>query len=275
MWTTRYVLRDPDDVISEIKEYIARYQITSIQLYDLTAITKKRWIVEFCNKLIEEDLGISWSVPQGTRSETLDEETLSLLYRTGCHYLVYAPESGSPSTLERIKKRIKLPKMVKSIMTARKLGLVLRTNLIIGFPGETRWEILETIFFGFRMAARGVDEISVNILSPYPGSEIFQQLEKSKRITLGDDYFLQLSALNSEYLSLKPLTVHESISTKELALYRITTLLTCYMLSYLFRPSRILRTIRTIRSDIGATTVFEQRLRDYLNQKKSHKLRTI
>ena len=179
------------------------------------------------------------------------------------------------ATLERIKKRIKLPKMVESIMTARKLGLVLRTNLIIGFPGETRWEILETIFFGFRMAARGVDEISVNILSPYPGSEIFQQLEKSNRITLGDDYFLRLSALNSEYLSLKPLTVHESISTIELALYRITTLLTCYMLSYLFRPSRILRTIRTIRSDIGATTVFEQRLRDYLNQKKSHKLGTI
>jgi len=54
MWTTRYILRDPDDVITEIKHYLEKYRISSIQLYDLTAITKKRWLVDFCNRLINE-----------------------------------------------------------------------------------------------------------------------------------------------------------------------------------------------------------------------------
>jgi len=44
MWTRYYWLRSPDDIIREIKHYIQRYDITSIQLYDLTAIAG------FCNR---------------------------------------------------------------------------------------------------------------------------------------------------------------------------------------------------------------------------------
>ena len=88
--------------------YIDKYNISSITLYDLTAITKKRWIIDFCNRLIKEKIHLSWSLPSGTRSEVLDEEVLGLLKRTGCDYLVYAPESGSVDTLVKIKKQISL-----------------------------------------------------------------------------------------------------------------------------------------------------------------------
>src|SRR5579863_827270 len=85
MWTTRYVLRDIDDLTAEIKSYIKRYDITALQFYDLTAITKKRWTVEFCNRLIAEGIDIKWSLPSGTRSEALDAETLALLKKTNCN----------------------------------------------------------------------------------------------------------------------------------------------------------------------------------------------
>ncbi|MBI2339920.1 MAG: radical SAM protein, partial [Deltaproteobacteria bacterium] len=45
MWTTRYSLRGVDDVLNEIQHYIDKYGITSLQFYDLTAITKKSWTV--------------------------------------------------------------------------------------------------------------------------------------------------------------------------------------------------------------------------------------
>jgi hypothetical protein len=41
MWTTRYLLRNVNDVIDEAKHYVERFGITSLQFYDLTAITKK------------------------------------------------------------------------------------------------------------------------------------------------------------------------------------------------------------------------------------------
>jgi len=269
MWTTRYVLRDIGDVAAEIKDYIQRYDITSVQLYDLTAITKKRWTIDFCRKLMDENIALNWSVPQGTRSEILDRETLSLLKETGCHYLVYAPESGSPRTLERIKKRVSLPNLVKSVMEARRVGLVLRINLIIGFPGETRLDVVKTALFGLRMAAQGVDEISTNIFSPYPGSELFGELTAAGRITLSDEYFLALTSLNSDFLRLNPLTFNERMGPRELAIYRILMLLGCYFLSYALYPKRILRTVRNWRTGKAAATVFEHRVGDFLKRRFS------
>jgi anaerobic magnesium-protoporphyrin IX monomethyl ester cyclase len=267
MWTTRYVLRDVGEVVAEIKSHIARYGITSVQLYDLTAITKKRWTVEFCQRLLDENIALNWSVPQGTRSEILDAETLSLLKRTGCHYLVYAPESGSPRTLERIKKRVSLDNMVLSVMEARRQGLVLRINLIIGFPQETRFDVLRTALFALRMAVRGVDEVSTNIFSPYPGSALFDELRAAGKIALDDRYFLALTSLNSDFLRLNPLTFNEVMGPRELAIYRLLLLMACYFLSYALYPKRILRTLRNWSSGTAAATVFEHRVGDFFRRR--------
>jgi len=272
MWTTRYVLRDVDDVIKEIKTYIDRYDITSVQLYDLTAITKKSWAIDFCQRLLDENIQLNWSVPQGTRSEILDEETLSMLKKTGCHYLVYAPESGSPRMLEKIKKRVTLGGLTKSVMEARRQGLILRINLIIGFPGETRLDVLKTAWFGLKMAAKGVDEVSSNIFSPYPGSELFSELNARGKINLTDQYFLALTSLNSDFLKLNPLTFNEKMGAMELAVYRLMLLMGCYGLSYLCYPSRIFRTYRNWRGgNKQASTVFEHRVGDMLKRRFSHK----
>ena len=107
MWTTRYILRDVDDVLDEVESHIKEYGITAVQLYDLTAITKKRWTMEFLNGIIERGIDVKWALPSGTRSEVLDFETLSLLKQVGCNYLVFAPESGSSAMLERLNKREK------------------------------------------------------------------------------------------------------------------------------------------------------------------------
>src|SRR5262245_51133673 len=76
MWGTSWLARDPQDVIDEIKFYHATYQIEHVEFYDLTAIVDRRWILEFTRLLSAEQLGITWRLPSGTRSEALDEEVL-------------------------------------------------------------------------------------------------------------------------------------------------------------------------------------------------------
>lgn len=268
MWTTTYTLRDTDDVIAEIKAYKERYRITSLQLYDLTAITKKSWTVEFAHKLLEHRIDLSWSLPSGTRSEALDDETLSLLEKTGCRYLVYAPESGSPKTLKKIKKKILLPRLTQSILTAKRYGIVVRSNLIIGFPHETRGDVFRTIAYGLGLAARGVDEVSINIFSPYPGSEIYEELRRAGKLELNDRYFLQLTTLNSDYTRINPLTFNPHMGPRELAVYRLGFMLLNYALGYLLYPSRIWRTIRNVfLSSHSTATVFEHRLRDRIRRR--------
>lgn len=270
MWTTRYVLRNVDDVIAEIKHHIARYNITAVQLYDLTAIAKRSWAVEFCKRLLSEGIKLNWSLPSGTRSEALDEETLGLLKQTGCNYLVYAPESGSPRTLELIKKQISLEKLTESAMIAKKLGIVLRTNLIIGFPHETRADIFKTVAYGLKLAVKGVDEVSINIFSPYPGTEIFVKLIAEGKVKIEDRYFLALTSLNSDYTVVNPMTVHPTMGSRELAIYRLGFMLTNYALGYLLFPKRITRSIRNIFFEGKSATVFEHRLKDAFKRRMAN-----
>jgi anaerobic magnesium-protoporphyrin IX monomethyl ester cyclase len=271
MWTTRYILRDVEDVIAEIKHWLDRYQITAIQFYDLTAITKKTWAMEFCRRLKEEDLNINWSLPSGTRSEILDFETLSSFKETGCNYLVYAPETGSARTLKAIKKRVDLKNMDDSIRAAKKAGLVIRTNLIIGFPDETRVDVFHTVVYGLKLAFWGADEVSINIFSPYPGTEIFGELVGSGDLVVSDDYLLGLTSLNSDYTAFNPITCNKNMSAFEMACYRLVFMMINYILGYLFYPKRIFRTIRNIFSDHQAATVLEHRLKDVIARWKKAK----
>jgi radical SAM superfamily enzyme YgiQ (UPF0313 family) len=203
----------------------------------------------------------------GTRSEALDGETLALLKKTNCNYLVYAPESGSPDTLKTIKKRVELPRLTESVLEAKRQGIVVRTNLIIGFPHETRRNVAETIRYGLYLAWKGADEVSINIFSPYPGTEIFRDLLAQDRIALNDDYFFSLTSLNSDYTSLNPITCNPTMGARELAVYRIGFMLANYLVGYLRYPSRILHTIANVFfKEHSTATVLEHRLKDLFHR---------
>ncbi|MBF0312892.1 MAG: radical SAM protein [Oligoflexia bacterium] len=268
MWTNRYVLRSIDEVMKELKDYIQHFDVTGIQLYDLTAITKKAWILEFLHRLKKEKINVKWAFSSGTRSEALDEEVLTLLKEVGTNYICYAPESASERMLEMLRKKIDLKKMDRSIKTALKIGLIVRVNIIIGFPRERRRDTYKTLVYALKYVMKGVEDIQPYIYMPYPGSELFRQLLAEQKITLGDNYFFSLSGLNSDLTNFKPLTFNEKMFPWELAFYRLLFTLMAYSISYLFYPKRIIRTIRNLLSDDNAATVFEARVKGVLRRKK-------
>ena len=171
--------------------------------------------------------------------------------------------------LEKLKKRITLGNITAAIRTSIKLGLVIRVNIIIGFPGETRKDLYKTLLYGMKLSILGADEIQPNLYSPYPGSELFEQLMADEQITLGDEYFLSLTSLNSDLSVFKPLTFNEYMGSKELAFYRFFFTAVNYSLGYLCHPTRIFRTIRNIYFNKHAATVLENRLNDLINRRRN------
>jgi radical SAM superfamily enzyme YgiQ (UPF0313 family) len=151
MWGTTWLARDPDDVVREIRRYVERYQIEHVEFHDLTTIVDRRWILHFTAALLAANLGITWTMPSGTRSEALDAEVLDRMRRSGCRGISYAPESGSPTTLRRIKKKVQPERMLASIRAAVAAGLYTKVHLIVGLPGQTRGEIWESIRFMMRL----------------------------------------------------------------------------------------------------------------------------
>ena len=265
MFGRRFYTREIGDLINQIKYYIKEYQITGLQFYDLTIIVKKQWIMEFCEALKENNINLEWSLPSGTRSEALDLEVLQSLASVNLTYLVYAPESGSAETLKAIKKKVKIPRMEQSIKYAISQGIAVRTNLIIGFPGETRLQLYRTLYQQLRFAFMGVEDVPTYYFNAYPGTELFDLLIEEERIKLNDEFFHSLNSLSHYNLFPTNVSYNEYMNRYELYIYRMIGMTLSYLISYVFRPNRILRTIKSIFTD-SSSSVVEQRFKDKLRK---------
>lgn len=264
MWTSRYITRSPGKVVDEIEDYVEQYRATNIDFYDLTAVVRRDWILEFCRELRRRRVNITYQLPSGTRSEALDAEVLGWLHRTGCRNITYAPESGSARTLERIGKRIHPGRLCGSIRTARRTGIRTKCNLVIGFPGETRRDVYRTLAFALRLAWMGVDDVPLYLFSPYPGSRFHRELIGRGIIReMDNDYFASLGCLMD--LS-QPSRYCENVGPAELNFYRTAGMAAAYAVSYLSRPWRLARTALNLRDNRGIT-VLEQRLCDALKRR--------
>jgi anaerobic magnesium-protoporphyrin IX monomethyl ester cyclase len=262
MWTTRWIPRDPDKLLDELEKYQNQYQITNFDFYDLTAIVKKRWIVEFCQKIEQRGLQFTWQLPSGTRSEAIDAEVAQLLYRSGCRNLSYSPESGSVAVLSRIKKRIDLESVLNSMQSSVKAGINVKCNLIIGFPGETISEILETFGFVVKMALIGVHDLSIWVFSPYPGSELFDQLQAAGTIQINEKYYDDLRSY-ADTTRTKSFT--NTMSSKMLKFLRKVGTVLFYLVAWSRRPWRpfvmlrnVIRGTQESRSELALSTMFKR-----------------
>lgn len=256
MWTTRYYVRSVTDVVDEIQTYVERYQATNVDFYDLTAIIKRPWILEFCAELERRQLRITYQLPTGTRSEVLDEEVLQALARTGCRNICYAPESGSKRTLERIKKKIKPERMIDSIRAAGRTGIVVKANMMIGFPDETRRELWETVRFGLKLAWLGAEDLPLFPFVPYPGTELYRELRaKSVLPEMSHEYFAQLGYADLDNAP----SLSRHVTSRQLAWVRFAGMSAFLALGYIRRPWRLARTLSAVVTE-RSTTVVELRL---------------
>jgi radical SAM superfamily enzyme YgiQ (UPF0313 family) len=258
MYGKAYLPRTPGDVLDEIEHYMEKYRATNIDFYDLTMILKKTWVIEFCEEIHRRGLDFTWQLPTGTRSEVVDDDVAPWLYRTGCRNITYAPESGDPETLEKIKKRVHLPALMDSVRASLKAGINVKCNIIIGFPDERRINVMRTIWFCWKLALLGVHDVGVFLFSPYPGSQLFRELQEDGMIPqdLNDDYFLSLVNF-MDPTSTKAFCKH--VSGRELAFWRFFGMASFFGLSYLRRPWRFVQFVRNVWKYEG-TTVLEQRV---------------
>ncbi len=240
MWTTRWLARDPDLLLDELADYQRDYKAENFDFYDLTAIVKKSWIVDFCRKIEERGMSFTWQLPSGTRSEAIDGEVAELLYRSGCRNLSYSPESGSAAVLARVKKRIKPGNMIESMEACHAQGINVKCNIMLGFPGETFKEVFESYRFIVRMALAGTYDLSVWAFSPYPGSELFEQFLKDGRIKVDDAYY---DSLRSYADASRTKSYSENISDSTLKALRFGGLCLFYGVQWLRRPLRPFRMI--------------------------------
>lgn len=237
MWTTNWQARKIDELITEMKFYYDKYSIDHFEFYDLTTIINKNWTLEFAKKLVKADLKISWSLPSGTRCEALTDEVLHWLKKSGCSKLTYAPESGSAEMLKKIKKKVRLSHMLSSMKSATDSGIIVKANMIFGFPDQTWRDIAWDFLFLFRMAMIGVHDVTCFAFVPYPGSELFKRLLSEGKI-IRDENFESFLSFNVYNAPKRMKSWSDSIQNWQLPYLTIGGMSFFYFFQFIFRPWR-------------------------------------
>ena len=259
MWTQRLIARDPETLMAEVRTWVERFRVTHIEFYDLTAIVRRDWMLAFAKLMTEARLGVTWSLPSGTRTEAIDAEVLQALKASGCNALTYAPESGSPATLKRIKKMVDPQRMLVSMRQAVRAGISLKANMIVGFPGQTKSEVAESFAFMFRMAWAGVQDVAVFPFVPYPGSELYDQLVAEGRIRLDSVVYEAFLAGNVYNELTGMLSWSEHLSDRLIKFLTVGGMAWFYAWQFLFRPWRLAVSIGRIVAS-RPQTMFERTL---------------
>lgn len=240
MWTTRYVVREPEDVVDEIRSYVEEHGVRNVNFVDLTAATNRRWTLGLCDAIEAAGLDVAWQLPIGTRIEAIDREVLQRIWDTGCRNIGFAPESGSERVLEAMDKRVKPADVERAIVEASEIGLNVTINILIGHPSETWGDLLKSLRFLARSAWRGCSDISVMMFCPYPGSADFDALVASGRHEIDEaSYYVGLSRASSAHRSW-----NDRMSARQLQLVQLGMLATFYGVSILRHPRRIVAFLR-------------------------------
>ncbi|MDP6458245.1 MAG: radical SAM protein [Candidatus Bathyarchaeota archaeon] len=182
--------RSPKNVISEIELLVNDYGVKHIAFLDDNMGLSKTRMHEICNIIIENKLYFEWSTPNGLRADTLDENLLIKMKKSGCVRIGVSPESGSQRVVnEVIGKKLDLQRVVDVVKICKKIGIKVDCFFIMGLEGETKKDIEKTIGFARRLKKLGASGLNMAVATPFRGTKLYEQFMKKGYLPEGFDAF--------------------------------------------------------------------------------------
>lgn len=167
--------RSINNVLEELRTLSDVYNVSSVIPEDDLFTVKKKRIIGLCTRIYEEFKGkLHFQFPNGLSVATLDKEVIQALVKMGMSVANIAIESGSNYVQKNIiEKKCNLKRAISVVQDCRDTGIMTRTYFIMGFPGETREHMQETIDY---MLTLPTDWNVINQAAPLIGTKMYDQL---------------------------------------------------------------------------------------------------
>lgn len=210
MWKEQVYFRTPANIMKEVDYLRERFRINSFYFVDENISINRAYLQEI--SLLMKERGLSWSIGDHVRPETLDEEMASHLKESGCKGLTIGSYTADLSASDPNLRRIDYDSFLKAAHAINRSGLSGTIELVIKMGADQENNIQKTLDFirrlppgsalyltlipAFEASAREFEEFKKKIQKEIP-SQIKTQLsalyssgdslpdyEKSKGITL-------------------------------------------------------------------------------------------
>ncbi len=207
----RYRARSARHVVSEIEKLKSDYDIDFISFQDDCFVIDKKRVFEICDLLDDKGLSktIRWSCTG--RVTVCDLDMMKRMKASGCVSISFGIESGSETILRAMGKNASLEQAEAAILNARKARVRTPVSFMIGYPGETRDTVMETVEFCRRI---NIPLGALMFTAPYPGTPLYDEVKDTDQfksqyateeefvLALGDalDFVVNMTDLSKEEL---------------------------------------------------------------------------
>ena len=176
--------RSVDNVIAEMEDTYTKFGIGYVRFTDEIFGLSKKWLNEFCEKMIDTKLNkkITWSCDR--RVDSVNEEILKKMSLAGCKVIFYGIEFGNQNILDDSGKKTKVEQIYRAIDLSKKAGMSPTGNFMMGYPTETKETIEDTINLAVKL---DLDFCSFSVVTPFPGCKLFDYC-KDKGILKTEDW---------------------------------------------------------------------------------------
>lgn len=225
--------RSVQNVMEEIRFLIHTYQVDEIYFEDDDFTNNKPRALEIMRSIRDAKLPISIKFANGLRADNIDEEMMLAIKEAGGYWIGFGIESGSQKVLEIMKKNLDLEVAKKNVALAKSLGFFVGANCIMGYPGETREDMKQSIHFFEKL---GLDSCAIVGLVPFPKTALHGLCKQKNYLTQYaenyDNYYFKI--FNPKILVL----------TGEVSEREIQWFIKIFYLRFYFHPKRVFRVAR-------------------------------
>lgn len=141
-WRTR----SPARLVDELEYVVSRFGVTTFEILDdLFGLDIAR-LEEICRLIRDRRLDIElWFSTNGLRPDHLDRHKLDLLREAGTQMIMFPIDSGSPRIQHLMERDLDLGRARAMISHADSLDILCGGFFMLGFPTETREEMMQTV----------------------------------------------------------------------------------------------------------------------------------
>jgi len=168
----KFRARSPKNVVDELEWLRDEHGAEAFSFYDDTLTFDKKRIYEICDEIKNRKVGLPWDCQ--TRVDQVSIALLARMREAGCQQIFFGVESGCQEILDAVNKRTSIEQNEKAIRWAKDAGLFVTLSVIIGYPGETRNTLKQTLDFIRRVKP---DDAYLCVATPYPGTALRTLIE--------------------------------------------------------------------------------------------------
>jgi radical SAM superfamily enzyme YgiQ (UPF0313 family) len=168
-----YRMRSIANIVDEMERLCSQVSRPYVIFRDPLFTEQRDRVVELCDEIQRRGLNLTFEAE--TRLDRLDVDLLDRMYAAGFRAMSFGVESLDPATLKKSGRRpIPQSHQREIIEHARKLGIVTAAFYVLGFLQDDWNSIAATIDYAIDL---GSTFAQFKMLTPYPGTPMFKQLE--------------------------------------------------------------------------------------------------